>query len=105
MITLSASEEKIPLQDADETEEESKEQNQEGSSRNTTSYQSKRENILISQDGKDSPYVVQICSPAIEGVVVVAQGAASAKVKTEIIEAIQALFSIEVHKIKVMKMG
>lgn len=48
--------------------------------------------------------MVQIHSPAIEGVIVVAQGAGSGKKEKEIIEAIQALFPIEPHKIKVMKM-
>lgn len=40
----------------------------------------------------------------VEGVLVVAQGAGDAEVDTEIIQAVQALFSIESHKIRVMKM-
>ena len=60
--------------------------------------------MIVKKDGEESPYVVQIHSPAVEGVVVVAQGAGSGKKEKEIIEAIQALFPIEPHKIKVMKM-
>ena len=41
---------------------------------------------------------------AIEGVVVVAQGAGSPQVEQDIIEAAQALFPIAAHKIKVCKM-
>lgn len=40
----------------------------------------------------------------VEGVLVVAQGAGEAKTDTEIIQAVQALFPLESHKIRVMKM-
>lgn len=103
-LTLAASEERVPLQDNDTTEEDTKEQDSGGGNRDISRYETKKESILIQRDGEDSPYVVQITAPSVEGVVVVAQGAASAKIQREIIEAIQALFPIEVHKIKVMKM-
>lgn len=104
MLTLAASEEKVPLQDDNTAEEETKEDDGGGGNRDISKYESKKESILVKRDGEDTPYVVQINSPSVEGVVVVAQGADSAKIQTEIIEAIQALFPIEVHKIKVMKM-
>lgn len=40
----------------------------------------------------------------VEGVLVVAQGAGEAQMDAEIIRAVQALFSLEPHKIRVMKM-
>ena len=40
----------------------------------------------------------------VEGVLVVAEGAGNAQTDAEIIRAVQALFSLESHKIKVMKM-
>ena len=40
----------------------------------------------------------------VEGVLVVAEGAGDAQTDAEIIRAVQALFSLESHKIKVMKM-
>lgn len=40
----------------------------------------------------------------VEGVLVVAEGAGNAQVNAEIIQAVQALFSLESHKIRVMKM-
>lgn len=104
MLTLAASQEKVPLQDNDTTEEDTKEEDSGGGNRDTSKYEMKKESILVQKDGEDSPYVVQIYSPSVEGVVVVAQGADSAKIQKEIIEAIQALFPIEAHKIKVMKM-
>ena len=41
---------------------------------------------------------------AIEGVVVVAQGAGSPQVEQDIMETAQALFPVAAHKIKVCKM-
>ncbi len=51
-----------------------------------------------SEFGKDKQ------SAKVEGVLVVAQGAGAAETDTEIIQAVQALFPLEPHKIRVMKM-
>ena len=103
MLTLAASEEKVPLQNEDIAEDETSEADQSGGTRSQSGYQSKRESVII-QGAEQQPYVVQINSPRVEGVVVVAQGASSGKMKTEILEAIQALFPVQPHKIKIMKM-
>lgn len=42
--------------------------------------------------------------PQVEGVLVIAEGGDKSSVKEEIIGAAQALFGIEPHKIKIMKM-
>ena len=104
MITLSSSEERMTLKDSDIKEEKTDETDSQGGVRKRDNYSSKSENILMNNDGDESPYVVRINSPKIEGVVVVAQGAGSGIKDTEIIEAVQALFEVESHKIKVMKM-
>lgn len=56
-------------------------------------------------DGAQNPYVRQELLPEVEGVVVVAQGGGNAIVVKHITEAVQALFSIDTHKIKVTKGG
>ena len=104
MITLASSEEKVTMQDNDVSNDDTAQTQKDGESQNRSQYTSRSENVLIEQDGTKSPYVVQINSPKIEGICVVAKGAQNSTMKTEIIEAIQALFSIEAHKIKVMKM-
>ncbi|MEI3340576.1 MAG: hypothetical protein V8R80_12125 [Eubacterium sp.] len=43
--------------------------------------------------------------PEIEGILVVAQGGGNTAVAENISEAAQALFSVEAHKIKVVKMN
>lgn len=50
------------------------------------------------------PYVTSESNPQVEGVLVIAEGGDKSSVKEEIIGAAQALFGIEPHKIKIMKM-
>ena len=42
-------------------------------------------------------------SPKVEGVIVIAEGGDDALVKQNITEAVQALFGIDTHKIRIMK--
>lgn len=58
----------------------------------------------IGEDGGKVPYVKQVLQPEIEGIVVVAQGGGDGTVQKNITDAIQALFPIEAHKIRVVKM-
>ena len=104
MITLASSEERVPMQDGQSKEENIKESDKEGGSRDTSRYEMQKENILVQGQKGEEPYVVQIYAPSVEGVAVVAEGAGNSTKKKEIIETIQALFHIEAHKIKVMKM-
>ncbi len=104
MLTLSSSEERIPLQNGQFKEEETKEGDSGGTSRDSSRYESQKENVLIQKEGEEKPYVVQVHAPVVEGVAVVAEGVDSVEKKKEIIEMIQALFRVEAHKIRVMKM-
>lgn len=104
MITLASSEEQVALQD-DNTSEESNGEGGENQVENQKTRQSaQHESVLVKQDGEEVPYIVQIVSPEVEGVVVVAQGAGEGSMDTEIIEAVQALFDLQPHKIRVMRM-
>lgn len=68
----------------------------------------KDENTTVfSKDSKGNqmPYLTSEQYPKIKGVVVVAQGGDNPQVIRNIQEAVQALFQVEAHKIKVMKMN
>ena len=49
--------------------------------------------------------MIEELEPEIQGVVVVAEGGDNPVVVQNITEAVMALFGVEVHKIKVMKMS
>lgn len=55
--------------------------------------------------GNQSPYVVQEQYPQVTGVLIAAKGGDNPMVVQNIREAVQALFQVEPHKIKVMKMN
>lgn len=59
--------------------------------------------IYQETDGRQ-PYISQQLLPAVEGVLIVAQGGGDSGVKQEIRDAVLALFPIGVHKIKIVKM-
>ena len=59
---------------------------------------------LESADGTKTPYVIKETMPEVRGVLVIAQGADDPRIVAEIKEAAMALFHLEAHKIKVMKM-
>ena len=61
------------------------------------------ETIYQENDSGKYPYVVSWTNPKVTGVLVIAEGGGNTKVKAEILEAVQALFGIEPHKIKIMK--
>ena len=62
------------------------------------------ETVYSEGDGEGDPFISKQIAPAIEGVLVVAQGGGNTRVAENISEAVQALFSVEAHKIKVVKM-
>lgn len=87
MITLKASNEKVMLKDSVNKGEANEEKT-----------------VLVENSDRDSsPYIVQEREPEIEGVVIVCQGGYDSVIKREITDAVSALFSIESHKIKIMK--
>lgn len=92
IVTLASSSEKVVEKDTERSE-----QKTEQTTRETTVYEENSEREQI-------PYVSKEISPAIEGVVVIAEGGDKPVVVQNITEAVQALFSVESHKIKVVKM-
>lgn len=105
MITLASQGEKIvekdiPLERSNILEEDSG-----GGSRSTNEMNSKEETVYsTNSQGDKIPYVVKETGVEVAGVSVVAQGGDNEAVQKNIGEVIQALFGIEEHKIKVVKM-
>ncbi len=76
-----------------------------GESGSTSSVSTEESTVYqTDSDGSEIPYVVQETYPEIRGVLVVAEGGGDPVVVQQIQEAVMALFRVEAHKIKVMKM-
>lgn len=104
MITVESTAEKIVLKDTPYETETVSETDTSGTTRNKESRKSEETTIYMSDEGDNIPYIVKETLPLVKGVVVVCEGGDDVTVKKEIIEAIQVLFGIESHKIKVMKL-
>ena len=106
MITLSATSEKV-LEKSIQLEE-NKQEIEKGSGESleksvTISLSKKNEDLLTGNTSGSMPYIIKEMSPSIQGVVVAARGNITQTKIREISEAVQALFGIEAHKIKVIE--
>lgn len=63
-----------------------------------------QESAVYQETEGREPYISQQKLPSVEGVLVIAQGGGDSKVKQNISDAVMALFPVEVHKIKIVKM-
>lgn len=104
LITLQSSEEKIVEKDIPINRSNTEEQDSGGGSRSVSNVDTQEITIYETDSGKSTPYVVKTTSPKVEGVVVVCEGAGIGSVSKNITDAIEVLFGIEPHKIKVVKM-
>lgn len=105
MITLQDDGEEIVEKDMPSSRNITTENDGDGGSRSINEYQGEEVTIYhTGSDGSQTPYVVKRREPEIGGIVVVAQGGGDAETAAEITGAIEALFGIEPHKIKVVRM-
>lgn len=104
MITLASSEELIVEKDAPISSSQVKETDAAGGERATSQWEYSESTVYSAEGTASSPYVVMRLLPRVEGVLVVAEGAGKGSVNKSLVEMIQALFDVEAHKIKVVKM-
>ena len=106
MITLKSSKERVTLKDTPYTQETLNETDSSGGTRESNTIDNKEETVLSNDgSGNSTPYVVKELEPEIEGVLVIAQGGGSSTIISEIVDAVEVLFDVPAHKIKVMKMN
>ena len=103
MVTFQSSSEKIEKDQAKNSQTVT-ESDKQGGKRETKEAQDSETTVYDSASGgEQTPYVTKEVNPKVEGVVVIAEGGGNAVVIKNITEAIQALFDVDTHKIKVMK--
>ena len=105
MITLRASSEQVEEKDMPVTRSQTSEQDSQGGSRMVSEFATEDATVYRKGNGYEEPYVVKTLSPSVEGVVVVAEGAGNGEVSKNLSEAVQILFGVEAHRVKVLKAG
>ena len=104
-ITMESSGKKLVEKDVPTSLEKNTQKDSDGSE--NISEQTNTEETTIYEEtasGEQIPYVISETYPEIRGVVVVAQGGDDPVIVKQIQEAVMALFHMEAHKIKVLKM-
>ncbi|MCL2253554.1 MAG: stage III sporulation protein AG [Lachnospiraceae bacterium] len=105
MITLKSSAETIVEKDAPMKRAGSTEVDSAGGSRNTSDIETGQETVFYTNaSGRQVPFARKTIRPVIEGVLVVTQGGGNEKIIRNITDAIKALFGVDEHKIKIVKM-
>lgn len=104
MITLKSSRELVVEKEQPVSRSTTNESDAQGGSRIISQMESDENTVYSTNGSVSEPYVVKTLPPQIEGVLVVAQGAGNGSVNRTIVEIVQALFGVEAHKVKVVKM-
>ncbi len=105
LITLDGSEEQVLTRDGKEEVSDTTEKDAAGGSRRVSETRLDKSVVrTVDEQGKEVPLVVRTIAPRVEGVVVIAQGAGSERVRRDIIEAIQVLFEVDMNRIAIIKM-
>ena len=105
MITYLQSKTMEPMYDETLKESNTTENDNNGGTRVTSEIDNQKQ-IIYKQnsDGSKEPLTKSYLSPKMEGAIVIAQGAKSAEVKTNIIQAVEAVTGLPTHKIQVFEM-
>ena len=104
-VTMETTGTRLVEKDSPEDSQTSSQTDPEGGESHSESLQTQETTVYEQrEDGSQIPYISSEIYPEIRGVLVVAEGGADPVVVQQIQEAAMALFHVDAHKIKVMKM-
>lgn len=104
LITYSSTNMIIPLYNEDSEESLTEENDKEGGTRKITENRNKKDIIYQESSGEKVPITQSVISPKIEGAIITAEGAGNVEVKSNIIQAVEAVTGVSTHKIQVFEM-
>lgn len=99
-VTLKSGEQEVLYEEKSSQTSSLSEADSQGGTREETTEDVTR-TVIFGADG--NPYVVQTTLPEVQGVLVLAEGGDDGAVRLDIVEAVQVLFDLDAHKIKVVK--
>ena len=105
LIKYSESSTVVAMYNETTSESISKENNGDGTSKDVTETENKKEIVYSDENGENKPITEKVVMPVIEGAIVTAQGANNANTKASIVSAVEAVTGLAVHKIQVFEMG
>lgn len=105
MITYQDSGTQVVEKDKNTSENSLEESDSTGGVRSTKEQQLQESTVYEDADAGNTPLVSKELLPKVEGILIVASGGDNQKVKQNISEAVLALFQVEAHRIKIVKMS
>ena len=104
LITYSESNQVVAMYNEKNNESQTKEEDKSGGTRTIQENTTDKEIVYKEENGKKVPVTEKMVMPKMEGALIVAEGANNAEVKTNIIQAVEALTGLATHKIQVLEM-
>lgn len=103
MIVLKSSAEKVIHVDGSSSLASTEEKDSSGGTRRIESQEQENSAVLLAGEGQNAPIIEKELYPEISGIVISATGGGDPKIQAEISAAMEALFDVPAHKIKVLK--
>ena len=91
LITYSQTSQIIPIYNEETSQKDTEEKDTNGGERKTVEKDVKKDIIYKEENGEKVPITQSVVSPKIQGAIITAKGASNAEVKTNIIEAVEAV--------------
>lgn len=104
-LNYSESSEVVAMYNENSTTSTTEESDDSGGTRKIEETDTQKDVIFQEDDGTKTPITAKIIKPKIEGAIITAGGANNAEVKTNIIQAVEAVTGLATHKIQVFEMS
>ena len=104
MVTIKSSQELVVEKEETTSRSSTDEKDAQGGSRESIQWENGESVVYRTNGSLSEPYVIKTLKPQVEGVLVVAEGAGTGNINRTITEIVQALFGVEAHKVKVVRM-
>ena len=105
LLNYSESSEVVAMYNETSRSSNTQETDTEGGTRTIQETDTQKDIIYQEENGEKTPITQKIVQPKIEGAIITAKGANQANVKTNIIQAVEAVTGLATHKIQVFEMN
>ena len=105
LLNYSESSEVVAMYNETSRSSNTQETDTEGGSRTIQETDTQKNIIYQEENGEKTPITQKIVQPKIEGAIITAKGASQVNVKTNIIQAVEAVTGLATHKIQVFEMN
>lgn len=104
MITYSETSKKVPIYNEDNKNSNTEESDSGGGNRKISENTNKKEVVFQEVNGEKELITQNVIKPVAEGAIITAEGASNVEIKTNIIQAVEAVTGLATHKIQVFEM-